>query len=154
VGADLRPGFRLPLLLAAGFRSITDELHKELAAQGHPEARPVHGFALQAIGPNGASISELGRRLGVSKQAAGKTAAALERLGYARRTAGADARVARLERTDRGDELLLLSAAIFDGIRARWEAIAGATQLDVLEDSLERLTRDQSRRLDLTGWLS
>ena len=43
-------GFELPLLLFGGFRSIIDELHAELARRGHPDVRPAHGFALQAIG--------------------------------------------------------------------------------------------------------
>src|SRR5580658_491145 len=68
-----RSGFELPLLLVGAFRSLIDELHAELARQGHDLARPVHGFALQAIGPEGVTVSELGRRLGVSKQAAAKT---------------------------------------------------------------------------------
>jgi hypothetical protein len=65
-----RPGYELPLLLAGGFRLLIDELHEHLAEQGHPELRPVHGFALQAVGRDGATVSEIGRRLGVSKQAA------------------------------------------------------------------------------------
>ena len=69
-----RFGFELPLLLAAAFRTLIDGLHDQLAARGHPDARPIHAFALQAIGPDGATVSELGRRLGVSKQAAAKTA--------------------------------------------------------------------------------
>ena len=75
-------GFELPVLLFAGFRSIIDELHAELARRGHPDLRPAHGFALQAIGPGGATAAETGRRLGISKQAAGKTIDRLEELGY------------------------------------------------------------------------
>ncbi|SCF77538.1 MarR family protein, partial [Streptomyces sp. Ncost-T6T-2b] len=37
------------------------------------------------MGPDGAAISEIGRRLGVSKQAAGKTVDKLETLGYVER---------------------------------------------------------------------
>lgn len=77
-----RAGFELPLLLLGAFRSVIDELHGVLAESGHGEARPLHGFALQAIGPDGSTASELGRRLGVSKQAAAKTVASLERVGY------------------------------------------------------------------------
>ena len=55
-------GFELPLLLFGGFRSIIDELHAELARLGHPDLRPAHGFALQAIGPRGATATEAGRR--------------------------------------------------------------------------------------------
>src|SRR5260370_22279294 len=79
-------GFELPILLFAGFRSIIDELHAELARRGHPGVRPAHGFALQAIGLGGATATEAGRRLGVSKQAAGKTIDRLEELGYVHRS--------------------------------------------------------------------
>jgi hypothetical protein len=49
--ADLpAAGYELPLLLFAGFRSVLDDLHAELARRGHPDMRPAHGFALQAIG--------------------------------------------------------------------------------------------------------
>ena len=49
---------------------------------------PIHGFALQALGSGGTTIGELGRRLGVSKQAAAKTAASLEAVGCAARQRG------------------------------------------------------------------
>ena len=75
------PGFELPLLLLHGFRVLIDELHAELARQGHPDMRPMHGFVFQAVGPGGTTAAELGRRLGVSKQAAGKTIDSLQRLG-------------------------------------------------------------------------
>jgi hypothetical protein len=63
-------GYELPLLLFGGFRTLIDQLHAQLARQGHPNIRPAHGFAMQAIGLQGATASEVGRRLGVSKQAA------------------------------------------------------------------------------------
>src|SRR6202161_4328807 len=73
------------MFLFAWFRSIIDELHAELARRGHPDLRPAHGFALQAIGHGGATATEAGRRLGISKQAAGKTIERLEELGYVHR---------------------------------------------------------------------
>src|SRR6201995_1026985 len=76
------PGFELPLLLLAGFRTLIDQLHRELAARGHPDMRPAHGFTMQAIGLDGATSTELGRRLGVSKQAAGKTVDRLAEIRY------------------------------------------------------------------------
>src|ERR1700753_157956 len=75
---DETPGFELPLLLLAGFRALIDQLHRDLAVHGHPELRPAHGFTMQAVGLDGTTSTELGRRLGVSKQAAGKT---VDRLG-------------------------------------------------------------------------
>ncbi|MFD8481712.1 MarR family winged helix-turn-helix transcriptional regulator [Kitasatospora sp. NPDC059673] len=150
---DQRNGFELPLLLFAGFRTIIDELHAELARQGHPEARPVHGFALQAIGLEGASASEVGRRLGVSKQAAGKTVDRLEVLGYAERAEDpGDARRKVVRLTPRGLDMLARSAEVFEQIRGRWAAALGEQRLRELEDGLARLAGPSGFRLDAAGW--
>jgi DNA-binding MarR family transcriptional regulator len=151
-----RYGFELPLLLAGSFRALIDDLHAELARQGHPDARPLHGFALQAVGPDGATISELGRRLGVSKQAAAKTAAGLEQLGYlARREDPADRRTQLLVRTARGEDMLARSAEIFERIRGDLAARIGAPRLAALEDDLEAIVSGYGppRLGDLPGWL-
>ena len=114
-------GFELPLLLFGGFRSIIDELHAELARRGHPDLRPAHGFALQAIGLRGATATEAGRRLGISKQAAGKTIERLSELGYVHKAGDDQDRRRKLVRiTPRGLEALALSAMIFEDIRSRW----------------------------------
>ncbi|PJN22010.1 MarR family winged helix-turn-helix transcriptional regulator [Kitasatospora sp. CB02891] len=150
---DPRNGFELPLLLFAGFRTIIDELHAELARQGHPEARPAHGFALQAIGPDGATASELGRRLGVSKQAAGKTVDRLEALGYAERADDpGDARRKVVRLTPHGLDVLARSAVVFEQIRGRWAAALGEQRLRELEDGLAQLTGPSGFRLDAAGW--
>lgn len=154
--AKERYGFELPFLLAGAFRSLVDELHAELARQGHPEARPIHGFALQAIGPDGATISELGRRLGVSKQAAAKTAAGLEQLGYvARRQDPADRRAQLLVRTASADDMLARSAEIFERLRQRVAARIGAQRMGALEDDLEMIVSSCGtlRLADLPGWI-
>jgi hypothetical protein len=52
-------GFELPLLLFGGFRAIIDELHTELAHRGHPDLRPAHGFAMQAVGLGGTTASAM-----------------------------------------------------------------------------------------------
>lgn len=150
-----RFGFELPLLLAGAFRTVIDALHAELASRGHPDARPIHGFALQAIGPDGATVSELGRRLGVSKQAATKTAANLEQLGYIRRAPDTrDARAIRLQRTSHGEEMLTLSAEIFEQLRHRWAAQIGTSRLHALQDDLATLASSLTAKLgDLPGWL-
>ena len=151
-----RYGFELPLLLAGSFRALIDDLHAELARQGHPDARPIHGFALQALGPDGATISELGRRLGVSKQAAAKTAASLEQLGYlARRDDPADRRAQLLVRTARGEDMLARSAEIFERIRGDLAGRIGAPRLAALEDDLEAIVSGYGppRLGDLPGWL-
>jgi DNA-binding MarR family transcriptional regulator len=157
-----RPGFALPLLLAAAFRELIDALHAELAARGHGQARPIHGFALQAIGPDGTTVSELGRRLGVTKQAAAKTAAGLEEIGYvARRPSERDARASVLTVTARGREMLGLSEEIFDRLHGDWERQLGAERVAAIEDGLAEVTgglggagRAGGVKIgDLPGWL-
>jgi DNA-binding MarR family transcriptional regulator len=146
-------GFELPLLLFGGFRSIIDELHTELARRGHPDLRPAHGFALQAIGPGGATATEAGRRLGVSKQAAGKTIDRLEALGYVQRAGDARDRRRKLVRiTPRGIEALTLSAMIFENIRARWATALGPGRLSALEADLRTMAPSDTFRLDVPGW--
>jgi DNA-binding MarR family transcriptional regulator len=151
--ASATAGYELPLLLFGGFRAIIDELHAELARRGHPELRPAHGFAMQAIGMPGATATEVGRRLGVSKQAAGKTIERLEAIGYATRAGDvADRRRKLVRLTPRGLDALAQSAAIFEDIRYRWSAAVGQQRLDDLEAILRRMVPDGTFRLDVPGW--
>lgn len=147
-------GFELPLLLFAGFRTLIDRLHAELARQGHPDMRPAHGFAMQAIGARGASASEVGRGLGVSKQAAGKTIDRLITLGYAERTDDpSDARRKLIRLTPHGIDALRRSAAIFDELHAEWAGQLGAERLRTMEDGLRTVVPPDAFRLDAAGWL-
>jgi DNA-binding MarR family transcriptional regulator len=149
------PGFELPLRLLLAFRVLIDELHAELARQGHPDTRPMHGFVFQAIGPDGTTAAELGRRLGISKQAAGKTIDSLERLGYLER--GPDPRDARrkvVRLTGRAVDMLERSARIFDDLRARWAEIIGAERLRAMEADLRQVTPPDMFRLDVPGWFA
>lgn len=151
-----RAGFELPLPLLGAFRSLIDELHDTLAESGHAEARPLHGFALQAIRPDDTTASELGRRLGVSKQAAAKTVASLERVGYVSREPDPqDGRAVRLRRTRRGEEMLSLSAAFFESYHRRLAQDLGARRLAELEDDLEQVAGPFGASLaGLPGWMT
>ena len=147
------PGYELPLLLFGGFRTLIDELHAELRDRGHPDVRPAHGFAMQAIGLDGATASEVGRRLGVSKQAAGKTIDRLEHLGYVRRSADAhDARRKVVVLTDDGIDVLRRSAEIFETLRLRWARTIGAERLRALESDLGKVVGAHAYRLDAQAW--
>jgi DNA-binding MarR family transcriptional regulator len=154
--AEIRdePGWMLPLLLFGGFRTLIDRLHAELARQGHPDVRPAYGFAMQAIGRDGATASELGRRLGVSKQAAGKTVDRLVELGYAERSAdAADARRKLVRLTPRGYDSLARSAAVFEQLRAEWAERLGTDHVRTLEADLRAVVPPTAIRLDAAAWL-
>ncbi|MFD7493437.1 MarR family winged helix-turn-helix transcriptional regulator [Streptomyces sp. NPDC059832] len=147
------PGFELPMLLFAGFRSIIDELHRDLAGHGHVDVRPAYGYALQAVGRDGATASEIGRRLGVSKQAAGKTVEKLEGLGYVERVGDPrDGRRKLVRLTARGVDVLVRSAEGFDRLRARWVEVLGADRVRAMEADLRTMVPTGALRLDVPGW--
>jgi DNA-binding MarR family transcriptional regulator len=149
------PGFELPLLLLGGFRTLIDQLHAELARRGHPEVRPAYGFAMQAIGWHGATATEIGRRLGVSKQAAGKTVDRLAALGYVERVDdAADGRRKLIRLTPLGLDSLRQSAEIFDELRAAWVRKLGAARVAELEESLRIMTPATGFPIDVPGWFN
>src|SRR6516165_1887754 len=81
-----RGGADLALLLLGGFRFMAEEATDRLAARGHPGVRPAHDFALRAVAAGADSVSEVGRRTSVSRQAAAKTVSFLEESGYVLRS--------------------------------------------------------------------
>lgn len=132
-------------ILRAGQATI-EELHRRLAERGHPDVRPAHGYAFQAIGADGATAGELGKRLGVTKQAAGQMVDELERLGYITREPDPDDGRRRLVKlTPRGVDCLRASAAIFDELLTEWRARSG--DVDAAVDALGALTTLYGGRL-------
>lgn len=149
-----RYGFELPLLLVGAFRSIIDELHEFLDNHGHGGSRPIHAFALQALGGNEISVTELGRRLGVTRQAAAKTVSRLRSLGYVEWTADpGDARATLVRGTKRGEDVLYLSAHFFEVKKVELAALLGEHRIDEFLGDLSLLARD-ARIGDLPGWLT
>jgi DNA-binding MarR family transcriptional regulator len=135
-----RGGADLALLLLGSFRFMAEEATDRLAARGHPGVRPAHDFALRAIGAGAGSVSEVGRRTSVSKQAAAKTVAFLEEGGYVVRSPDpGDGRRARLTVTDRGYALMSEGEAVFDELRTHWESLVGPERIVDLQDALLRL---------------
>lgn len=118
-------------------RALVDELHRQLADSGHPELRPAHGYALQAIAAGAPGASELALGLGVTKQAASQMVAELVRLGYVATTVDpGDGRRRRLALAPRGAEGLRLSGEILDRIEAEWARELPAGTLAQLRGTL------------------
>lgn len=146
------PAWEDVALLATAFRQVVEQAHVQLAHEGHPDARPAHGFALQAIG-DGSTASEVAVRLGVSKQAAAKTIAALEEAGYvARGNDPSDGRRRLVVPSERGLDLLARSAAAFSTVLATWAERAGSTQLETAFATLRTAVGDERMRVDLAAW--
>src|ERR1700712_3073978 len=147
-------GAEMALRLFGAFRSLVDSLQVEPARRGHPHVRPAHGFALQALGRDGATASELAVLLGVSKQAAGKTVNGLAALGYVERTTDSgDARRRTVVVTASGQEVLRLSAEVFEQLRSEREQQVGSARMRETEEALRRLDRGTTLRVDAAAWL-
>jgi DNA-binding MarR family transcriptional regulator len=135
-----RSGADLALLLLGAFRFMAEEATTRLAGRGYPGIRPAHDFALRAVAAGAESVSEVGRRTSVSKQAAAKTIAFLEQSAYVERSRDPrDGRRARLTVTDRGHALMREGEAVFDELREQWETLVGSDRVADLQDSLVRL---------------
>ncbi len=131
-------------MLLAGFDVMVDDVVTELARRGHPGVTATHEFALRAIASGAQSASALGRSLGVSKQAAAKTIATLEELGYVERQDDPDdGRRRAVIVTPRGDEMMTIGARAFDRCRARLAARVGSEQLEATEAVLAVLIAER-----------
>lgn len=134
-------GTRLAQLLLGAFESMVADVERELAQHGHAALTAANEFVLVAIDAGAESASELGRRLGVSRQAAAKTIAALEHAGYVERAPDPDDARRRLLRvTERGYEAHALGARLFDAARRRWAAELSDRRVAELEDILNHIS--------------
>ncbi len=141
---ETSPGARLALLLLGGFNTMVEQVVAELADAGHPGVSASLEFALRTIDAGANDASALGRQLGVSRQAAAKSIAALEELGYVERLPDPeDARRKQLRVTARGHEMSAIGSAAFDALRERWRTTIGTQQLERMETTLTELNSGQ-----------
>lgn len=150
-----RSGAELALLLLGAYRRMVDDVVAGLEAQGYPDVRPVHDFAMRAIVAGADSASELGRRMSVSKQAAAKTIAVLVDRGYVEReTDPGDARRKRLAVTPLGFEVMRAGESLFEELRESFTREIGRSELAALEAALTTLAGDAAIRIEAPGWVS
>ncbi|HEY0215641.1 MAG TPA: MarR family winged helix-turn-helix transcriptional regulator [Cellulomonas sp.] len=134
-------GAQLALLLLRAFESMVDDVVEELARRGHPHVTASLEFALSAVAAGADNAAALARALDVTRQAAAKSVATLEQLGYLERVADpADARLKRLRVTARGEAMMAIGAARFDELRARWVQQLGPGRAEAVEDALALLS--------------
>ncbi|WP_375488490.1 MarR family winged helix-turn-helix transcriptional regulator [uncultured Jatrophihabitans sp.] len=133
-------GARLATLLFETFGAMVDEVLAELARSGHPGLTVANEFAMQAIDSGATNAAALSRSLGVTRQAATKTIAILEGLGYVVRDSDdSDARRKNVQLTDLGRRAITVGSDAFDRIRERWVDTVGPRQSAAAEKALTAL---------------
>ncbi|MEU1186617.1 MarR family winged helix-turn-helix transcriptional regulator [Streptomyces sp. NPDC005859] len=125
------------LLAAAG--ELTQRINDGVVARGF-EARPAYGFAFTRLAPGGATVTELGVHLGVTKQAASQLVEELVRKGFVeRRPHPEDARARLVVLTERGWECTRAAEeAAAEAVRA-WTDVLGEGEVRALCDRLARI---------------
>ena len=149
-----RSGADLALLLLGGFRALADAASAELAERGYEKIRPVHDFAIRTVDAGADTASELGRQLGVSKQAAAKTISFLEERGYVSGEVDPRDSRRRFTVTDKGYALLRTGEQVFDELREQWAERIGATELERLEEALSDLGIRIPTHFDVPGYFT
>ncbi|MCR2794264.1 MarR family transcriptional regulator [Microbacterium sp. zg.Y625] len=145
-------GARFAQLLYRSFDAMVDAVQGDLAREGHADLSVAHEFAMQAIDGGAANAAELARALGVTRQAAAKTIAALEALDYVERTSDpADARRKRLVVTERGHDAIAIGARGFDSLYQRWRDAVGRENADAVIEALEAITAPNGVRGSSVG---
>jgi len=96
----------LAILIAAGYRALTERLASAMDAQGIDGMRPSFGFVIRAVAAERPTITRLAEMLDVTKQSASGLADEAERAGFVERiTLPGDRRSRRLRLTPEGEKV-------------------------------------------------
>ncbi|GGX50291.1 MarR family winged helix-turn-helix transcriptional regulator [Streptomyces fructofermentans] len=126
------------LLAAAG--ELTQRIHEGVVARGFEGLRPAHGFAFARLAPGGATVTELGAHLGMTKQGASQLVDEIVRRGYAeRRPHPDDARARLIVLTERGRDCTRAAEESAAEAVAAWAELLGEGEVRALRDGLLRI---------------
>jgi DNA-binding MarR family transcriptional regulator len=141
----------IPALLAMAFRSVMDEVHEHLAAEGFGDVRPAHGFVFQYLSHReGATAVELGQHLGVTKQAAVQLVDELEQRGYVeRRPHPTDGRSRMVVLAPRGWACVQRVVEKWTEVERRWVDLIGADQVHRLRADLQAIVAESGQPVAL-----
>jgi DNA-binding MarR family transcriptional regulator len=117
--------------------ALTDAALSRIRARGHPALRTSHGYVFQHLLAGPITIGELAERLGVTQQAASKTAVELTAAGYLLRVPDpTDGRIRRVELTELGHDAVTVSRAIRAELGAELTAKLGAEEVEAAHRTL------------------
>ena len=130
----------LPVLTSLAGSAVDERLLRDLRAAGHPSVRRSHGYVIQLLVEEEPTVTEIASRLGISQQAASKSVADLERLGYVERRADdRDQRARRVSLTTRGRDLLTRTRDLRQRLAQELVDVAGADDVAAARRTLHAL---------------
>lgn len=124
-------------LLLRAHRAFSEQALRKLRQRGHTHLSMVHTTLLPHLDVNGTQATVLAERVGITKQAAGRIIADLEREGYVQRLPDpVDQRAIMIIFTDAGRQFLVDAYHVKKEIEEEYTALLGAERMQQLRSSL------------------
>ena len=140
----------LPLetLLRISYTTLVRRVWKEYASEGFGDLRPAHAVIFRVLAPEGASVTQLAARAGMTKQAISPLVAYLVERGYLERAPDlTDRRALRIRRTERGWAVNRTAHRVGEQVRAEWASQLGEEPMRQLLAGLRALVPLVERQL-------
>jgi DNA-binding MarR family transcriptional regulator len=155
--ADSEEAPDLAILLAAGYRTLTERLAAAMDDRGIDGMRPSFGFVIRAVASEQPTITRLAEMLDVTKQSASALADAAQRAGFIERAEiPGDRRSRHLKLTAKGETVRATALATSRQLEAEVQAELGPAMLRAMRAGLLALVtasgdldRVQARRARL-----
>ncbi len=133
------------LLKAA--RLLSERAIARVRARSGLAVRAAHTALLPHIDLEGTRLTEIARRLGVTKQAAGQLVDEVVAMGMLERVPDPeDARAKLVRFTKRGQKALLDGIEVLDEIGGEVRALVGASRMKALHDALAAIVAEEESR--------
>lgn len=130
----------LSWLLGEAKDLLLAHLSERLAQAGHGAIRSPHGQVFRHLGPDGARLTDLADRAGMTKQAFAEHVAHLEEHGYLRRVPDPeDGRAKLVVPTRSGLAAMAVARAAFAELEEDWAQAIGRERMVALREGLEAI---------------
>jgi len=137
------PPLTVGSMLRAAWTELINEVFEKLLAAGFDDLRPVHRPILRDLLTSNLRPSELGARLGLSKQAANDLVREFESNGYITLVRDPDdGRAKRIVATERGWQASETAQASSNAVGRRWAELVGEERYAVFEEILRAIVAD------------
>ncbi len=134
------PPLTVGSMLRSAWTELIEEVFEELVAAGFDDLRPVHRSILRDLLTSNLRPSELGARLGLSKQAANDLVREFEAKGYITLEPDPDdGRAKRIVATQRGWQAFETAQASSNAVGRRWAELVGEARYAVFEEVLRAI---------------
>jgi DNA-binding MarR family transcriptional regulator len=133
-------------------RAENNEMVARIRARGYPDLKPSYPALLANLDSEGANMTALAAKSGITRQAASQQLAEIEARGYVElRPDPADGRAVIVDRTERGRRLLQDALEVVSDLEGEYSERVGRERFDAMRQVLAELLDgiDPAGRLDM-----